>query len=83
MENRTTKLNHTIKNPSDTKEIIFKVYEALLDKGYNPINQLVGYFMSGDPTYITSHQQARNLIRQVEREEILEVLLKYYLNTQE
>ena len=51
----------------DSKEILKKVYEALQEKGYNPINQIVGYILSGDPTYITSHNGARNLIRQIER----------------
>ena len=54
-----------------TKEILKEVYRALEEKGYNPINQIVGYILSGDPTYITSHNDARNLIRQVERDELL------------
>lgn len=54
------------------KEILTDVYNALVEKGYNPINQIVGYILSGDPTYITSHNNARNLIRQVERDELLE-----------
>ena len=55
------------------------VYEALAEKGYHPINQIVGYIMSGDPTYITSHNGARNKIRKLERDEILEELVTYYL----
>ena len=55
------------------------VYEALSEKGYNPVNQIVGYVMSGDPTYITSHKNARSLIMKVERDEILEELLSYYI----
>lgn len=62
-----------------TREILKKVYEALVEKGYNPINQIVGYILSGDPTYITSHNDARNLIRLVERDELLEKLVKYYI----
>ena len=62
-----------------TKEVIKEVYAALSEKGYNPINQLVGYILSGDPTYITSHKNARNLIRQVERDELLEEMVKSYL----
>ena len=62
-----------------TKEILTKVYEALVEKGYNPINQIVGYILSGDPTYITSHNDARNLIRLVERDELLEKMVKYYI----
>lgn len=65
---------------TDTKEILKKVYEALKEKGYNPINQIVGYILSGDPTYITSHNGARNLIRQIERDELLEKLVKNYIN---
>lgn len=62
-----------------TKEILKSVYEALLEKGYNPINQIVGYILSGDPTYITSYNNARNLIREVERDELLECMVKNYL----
>lgn len=66
-----------------TREILKKVYEALVEKGYNPINQIVGYILSGDPTYITSHNDARNLIRLVERDELLEKLVKYYIGLEE
>ena len=62
-----------------TKEILKSVYQALLEKGYNPINQIVGYILSGDPTYITSYNNARNLIREVERDELLECMVKNYL----
>lgn len=62
-----------------TKEILKEVYEALKEKGYNPINQIVGYILSGDPTYITSHKEARNLIRQIERDELLEKMVKEYI----
>ena len=62
-----------------TREILKEVYEALQEKGYNPINQLVGYILSGDPTYITSHNDARNKIRQIERDELLEKLVKNYI----
>ena len=61
------------------KDILKEVYEALVEKGYNPINQIVGYILSGDPTYITSHNNARNLIRQVERDELLEEMVKTYI----
>lgn len=60
-------------------EIIERVYQALKEKGYNPVNQIVGYVMSGDPTYITSHNNARSLIMKVERDEIVEELLKYFI----
>ena len=61
------------------KEILKEVYEALAEKGYNPINQIVGYILSGDPTYITSHNNARNLIRMIERDELLEKMVKNYI----
>lgn len=60
-------------------DIIKSVYESLVQKGYNPVNQMVGYIMSGDPTYITSHNGARSLIMKVERDEILEALLEDYI----
>jgi len=63
-----------------TKEILKQVYNSLKEKGYNPINQIVGYILSGDPTYITSYNGARNLIRQVERDELLEKMVKNYIN---
>ena len=62
-----------------TKEILKEVYNALEEKGYNPINQIVGYILSGDPTYITSHNGARNLIRGIERDELLEKMVKEYI----
>lgn len=66
-----------------TKEILKEVYEALTEKGYNPINQIVGYILSGDPTYITSHNNARNLIRMVERDELLEKMVRNYIGLEE
>lgn len=66
-----------------TREILKEVYEALQEKGYHPINQIVGYILSGDPTYITSHKGARNLIRQVERDELLEKMVKEYIDINE
>ncbi len=65
---------------SRAKNVLVTVYEALQEKGYNPINQLVGYLLSGDPAYITSHNNARNIIRKMERDELLEELLKEYLH---
>jgi uncharacterized protein (UPF0297 family) len=62
-----------------TKEILSEVYNALIKKGYNPVNQLVGYLISGDPTYITNYNGARALVRKLERDEILEEVLKAYL----
>ena len=64
---------------AEAKKILKEVYEALKEKGYNPINQIVGYILSGDPTYITSHKGARNLIRKIERDELLEKMVKEYI----
>jgi Uncharacterized protein conserved in bacteria len=61
------------------KDIIDRVYIAMTEKGYNPENQIVGYIMSGDPTYITSHNNARSMIMKVERDELVEELLKEYI----
>ena len=66
-----------------TREILRQVYEALKEKGYNPINQIVGYILSGDPTYITSHNNARALIRLIERDELLEKMVKNYIGLDE
>lgn len=65
----------------DVSQVLEDVYQALTEKGYNPINQIVGYIMSGDPTYITSHKSARSLIMKVERDEILEELMENYIET--
>lgn len=79
-------INETMmfKSPKDNvvepKEILFQVYEALKDKGYDPIDQIIGYILSGDPTYITSHNNARTLIRKIERDELLGEILKEYLD---
>ena len=61
------------------KSVIRAAYDAMVEKGYNPVNQIVGYIMSGDPTYITSHNDARNKIRQIERDELLEKMVKNYI----
>ena len=66
-------------NAEETKQILTLVFQALNEKGYNPINQIVGYILSGDPTYITSHKGARNMIRDLERDELLEEIVKYYV----
>ena len=63
----------------EIRQILKEVYEALKGKGYNPINQIVGYILSEDPTYITTHQGARNKIRKLDRDDILQCVLKYYL----
>lgn len=79
--NMDNTMKFKIENDSNTKtqELLRTVYNALVEKGYNPINQIVGYILSGDPTYITSHNDARNLIRQIERDELLEKLVKNYI----
>ena len=64
----------------EIKAILSSVYTSLQEKGYNPINQIVGYILSEDPTYITNHNNARTLIRQLDRDELLQVLLKSYLH---
>ena len=68
------------KDKDREKDVIMTVYEAMKEKGYDPINQIVGYLQSGDPTYITSHNNARYLIRRMERDELLEKLLRFYVS---
>ncbi|MEI5905735.1 IreB family regulatory phosphoprotein [Bacillus spongiae] len=63
----------------DVKEVLMQVHGALQEKGYNPINQIVGYLLSGDPAYIPRHKDARNVIRRLERDEIIEELVRSYL----
>ena len=82
MGRNNTQFFHVVKEQEyDVASILKDVYEALTEKGYNPVNQIVGYIMSGDPTYITSHKNARSLIMKVERDEILEELVKVYIET--
>ena len=76
---KTMSFNFEKEKNTKSKELLKQVYEALVEKGYNPINQIVGYILSGDPTYITSHRDARNKIRQIERDELLENMVKYYI----
>lgn len=64
---------------TSVKIVLESVYEAMMEKGYNPVNQIVGYIMSGDPTYITSHNNARSLIMKVERDELVEEMLTQYI----
>lgn len=68
-------------NTADAAQVLEQVYIALTEKGYNPVNQIVGYIMSGDPTYITSHKNARSIIMKVERDELLEELMAVYIKT--
>jgi Bacterial protein of unknown function (DUF965). len=64
----------------EMKKILLAVYDALKEKGYNPVNQIVGYLLSEDPTYITTHNNARSLIRKIDRDELLHTLVRSYLN---
>ncbi len=77
--NETMQFHFDLPDQVSTREILIDVYTALKDKGYNPINQIVGYIMSGDPTYITSYNGARTKIRKLERDEILEELVAFYI----
>lgn len=79
LDRNTHLFNKQIENPISIEEILKQVYEALKEKGYNPVNQIVGYIMAGDPTYITSHNNARSLIMKVERDELVEELVKYFI----
>ncbi|MBR5505014.1 MAG: IreB family regulatory phosphoprotein [Clostridia bacterium] len=80
-KNETLKISVESLNAQKVKDTLKQVYEALKVKGYNPINQIVAYIMSGDPTYITSYNNARVLISRLERDEIMEELVKSYLTT--
>ncbi len=80
MENQETKKFQIDMERPDPKKIIMTVFEALNEKGYNPINQIVGYILSGDPSYITSYGGARSLIRKLERDEILDELVSFYVS---
>ncbi len=77
--NNTMKFTVDQAKADERKEVLIYVYNALKEKGYHPVNQMIGYLLSGDPTYITTHNEARKVIRRVERDEILEELLKNYL----
>ena len=79
MDDFTRKFNAVQEKDAEIHHILTSVYNALEEKGYNPINQLVGYILSEDPTYITNHRQARTLIRKLDRDELLQVLLRSYL----
>ena len=79
MNNRTQTFPLSEDRDREVRAIMSEVYNALTEKGYNPINQLVGYLLSEDPTYITNYKNARSLIRRVERDELLNCLIRYYL----
>ncbi len=76
----TRKFSVNLNKDEEIRAILSSVYNSLREKGYNPINQIVGYILSEDPTYITNHNNARTLIRQLDRDELLQVLLKSYLH---
>ncbi len=80
---KTMSFNFEKEKNTHVRQVLKEVYEALVEKGYNPINQLVGYILSGDPTYITSYKDARNKIRQIERDELLEKMVKYYIGLED
>ena len=77
--NTTMTFSVGAQSEEDTKRILTTVYEALLEKGYNPINQIVGYILTEDPTYITSYKNARSLIRKIDRDELLNTMVRQYL----
>ena len=79
MEDVTRKFT-ALDSKAEMREILSSVYNSLMVKGYNPINQIVGYILSEDPTYITTHNNARSLIRKIDRDELLQTLVKNYLN---
>ncbi len=79
MDDFTRKFDAVQEKDAEIHHILTTVYAALEDKGYNPINQIVGYILSEDPTYITNHHEARTLIRKLDRDELLQVLLRSYL----
>lgn len=77
----TTRIKLEFDKSKEVREIMTKVYEALKEKGYDPINQIVGYILSGDPTYVTSHNNARSLITKIERDDLLEEFAKAYIES--
>ena len=80
MNDRTMTFSIGDQTEQEIRNILTLVYDALKEKGYNPINQIVVYFLSEDPTYITTHNNARNLIRKIDRDTLLQSLVKYYLS---
>ena len=80
MDDFTRKYDFSKEQDQEIYRILLTVYQALEEKGYNPLNQIVGYILSEDPTYITNHNQARTLIRKVDRDELLQILVRSYLS---
>ena len=79
MDHNTIKFSVPVDNSAEMKQILTEVYRSLTEKGYNPINQIVGYLLSEDPTYITNHNNARSLICKLDRDELLQELDRHYL----
>ena len=79
MDDFTRKFDFVVDQDAEIHRIMLTVYQALEEKGYNPVNQIVGYILSEDPTYITNHHQARTLIRKVDRDELLQILVDHQL----
>lgn len=79
MDHNTIKFSVPVNNSAEMKQILTEVYRSLTEKGYNPINQIVGYLLSEDPTYITNHNNARSLICKLDRDELLQELVRHYL----
>ena len=80
MTDKTIQFTISDDHEKEMREILVSVYNSLVEKGYNPTSQLVGYILSEDPTYITTHNNARSLIRKIDRDELLQALLKAYLH---
>ena len=81
VDNETTRFEMGVDHHREARAIMTEVLAALREKGYNPVNQLVGYFLSGDPTYITNHKSARAVIRRMERDELLEMIIQEYIKS--
>ena len=79
-KHNTIKFTTVVDNTEEMKQVLMQVYRSLTEKGYNPINQIVGYILSEDPTYITNHNNARSLICRLDRDELLQELVRTYLN---
>ena len=79
MDHNSIKFSVPVDNSAEMKQILTEVYRSLTEKGYNPINQIVGYLLSEDPTYITNHNNARSLICKLDRDELLQELVRHYL----
>jgi uncharacterized protein (UPF0297 family) len=77
---QTMKYFRQVDSQESAEEVLIAVYDALQEKGYNPINQIVGYLLSGDPAYIPRHENARSLIRKRERDELIEELVRFYVD---